>query len=55
MVFADILAKEIDARGVVFWRGGGQSVEVRAPEHVTFADYAGCDCDGADGGVELCV
>ena len=55
MVLADILAEEIDAGGVVFGGGGGQSIEVRTAEHVAFADYAGRDCDGADGGVEFRV
>ena len=55
MVLADIFAEEIDAGGVILEGGGGQSVEVRATEHVAFANYAGRDCDGVDSGVEFCV
>ena len=58
MVFADVLAEEIDPRRVFrrrCWGSGGQGVEVRAPEHVAFADDAGRDRDGADGGVEFRV
>ena len=57
VVFADVLAEEIDSRRVLCWRswGSGQGVEVRATEHVAFPDDAGCDGDGADGGVEFRV
>ena len=57
VVFADVLAEEIDP-GRVFrgrCRGSGQGVEVGATEHVAFADDAGGDRDGVDGGVELRV
>lgn len=54
MVLADVIAEEIDARGVVP-RRGCQGVEMRAPEHVAFADDAGGDGDGGDGGVEFRV
>jgi len=55
MVLADIGAEEIDPRRV--WRALGvrEGVEVRAPEHVGFADDAGRDGDGGYGGVELGV
>jgi hypothetical protein len=55
MVLADVGAEEIDPRRV--WRtlGGCEGVEVRAPEHVGFADDAGRDCDGGYGGVEFGV
>lgn len=54
MVFADVIAEEIDAGGV----GAGcvgQSVEMRAAEHIAFADDTGCDGDGGDSGVEFRV
>ena len=54
MVFADVVGEEVDA-----WRaervGGGEVVEVRAAEHVGFADDAGRDEDGVDGCVEFRV
>ena len=60
MVFADVVGEEIDAgaavgRGGCGWGGGGQGVEVRAAEHVAFADDAGGDGSGVDAGVEFRV
>ena len=48
-------AEMVDSRRVSGISMAGQRVEVRAPEHVRFADYAGRDGDGGDGGVEFCV
>jgi len=55
MVLADIGAEEIDPRRVGGAFGIREGVEVRAPEHVGFADDAGRDGDGGYGGVELGV
>ena len=54
VVFADVVGEEVDSGGAVRVRGG-EVVEVRAAEHVGFADYAGGDGDGVDGGVEFGV
>ena len=54
MVFADVVAEVVyswGAEGV----GRGEGVEVRAAEHVGFANDAGGDGDAGDGGVEFCV
>lgn len=55
MVLADIEAEEIDPRRVGGVLGGREGVQVRAPEHVRFADDAGRDGDGGYGGVEFGV
>lgn len=40
---------------LVFWVAACEQVEVRAPEHVGFAEQAGGDGDGVDGRVEFGV
>lgn len=55
MVLADVGTEEVDPGRVGGVLGGGEGVQVRAPEHVGFADDAGRDGDGGDGGVEFGV
>ena len=55
VVLADVIREEIYAGALSGGVGLGQSVEVRAAEHVAFADSAGRDGGGGDGGVEFRV
>ena len=55
VILADMGAEIVDSGRVSGTSMAGQRVEVRPPEHVRFADYAGRDGDGGDGGVEFCV
>lgn len=67
VVLADVGGEVIEARLLLLLRGhaggaagagergGGEQVQVRAAEHVGFADDAGGDGDGVDGRVEFGV
>ena len=54
VILAYVVAEVVDPWGAV-GVGGCEGVKVRESEHVGFADDAGGNGDGGNGGVEFCV